>query len=152
MKVAVTGATGHIGTWLVPMLVTRGHEVTAISRGNREPYHVFDGWNNARHAIIDRSDAESIASIGADVVIDLICFDVDSARQLVNHLRGRVEHFIHCGTLWVHGIPRRRPYDETAQREPFGDYGIKKAAIERYLLDEAANGFPATVLHPGHIT
>src|SRR5690606_9863752 len=37
-------------------------------------------------------------------------------------------------------------------RKPFGDYGIRKAAIEAYLLDEARrSGFPATILHPGHI-
>ena len=152
MKVAVIGASGHIGTWLVPMLVERGDEVTAISRGHREPYHVFDGWEDARHVVIDRSDTAAIASIGAEIVIDLICFNVESARSLVSALRGRVEHFIHCGTLWVHGIPRTRPYDETAPREPFGDYGIKKAAIEKYLLEESRSGFPATVLHPGHIT
>ncbi|MDB5561857.1 MAG: NAD-dependent epimerase/dehydratase, partial [Hyphomicrobiales bacterium] len=35
---------------------------------------------------------------------------------------------------------------------PFGDYGIQKAAIEAYLLDEARrSGFPATLVHPGHI-
>jgi len=152
MRVAVIGATGHIGTWLVPMLVERGHEVIAISRGMREPYQVFDGWLAARHAIIDRNDTGSIKSLGAEVVVDLICFDVESARILVDSLRNRVEHFIHCGTLWVHGVPHTRPYDETAPREPFGDYGIRKAEIETYLLDEAANGFPATVLHPGHIT
>lgn len=44
------------------------------------------------------------------------------------------------------------PTSETAPRRPFGDYGIKKAAIEAYLLDTARrNGFPATLLHPGHI-
>jgi nucleoside-diphosphate-sugar epimerase len=141
------------------MLVQRGHEVTAISRGIREPYHVFDGWTGARHIAIDRAAteqmgtfADSIAAIGADVVIDLICFNVGSARHLVDSLRGRVDHLIHCGTLWVHGIPRTRPYDETAPREPFGEYGIQKAAIEKYLLDESRDGFPATVLHPGHIT
>ena len=41
---------------------------------------------------------------------------------------------------------------ETAARNPFGEYGIHKAQIEAYLLDEARrNGFPATILHPGHI-
>jgi nucleoside-diphosphate-sugar epimerase len=141
------------------MLVARGHDVIAVSRGIREPYHVFDGWKEARHVSIDRDSAErlgtfgdSIASLGAEVVIDLICFDVESARRLVDSLRDRVSHFIHCGTLWVHGVPLARPYDETFPREPFGEYGIKKAAIEKYLLTEAGNGFPATVLHPGHIT
>ena len=159
MRVLVIGGTGHIGTWLVPRLVNRGHDVIAVSRGNREPYQRIDGWDKAQHVIVDRVEAERdgsfgglIRDLGADAVIDLICFDMESAQHLVDALRGSVRHFIHCGTLWVHGVPRSRPYDETAKREPFGDYGIRKAEIEQFLLDEASLGFPATVLHPGHIT
>jgi nucleoside-diphosphate-sugar epimerase len=44
------------------------------------------------------------------------------------------------------------PVTEEQPRRPFGEYGIQKAAIEAYLLNEARrHGFPATVLHPGHI-
>lgn len=159
MKVLVIGATGHIGTWLVPRLVTQGHEVVAVSRGTRQPYHRAPEWDRVHLVNIDRQEEEKAGSFGAriagleaDVVIDLICFTPDSAVALVSALRGRVRHFIHCGTLWVHGVPRVRPYDETAPREPFGDYGIRKAEIERFLLDESNRGFPATILHPGHIT
>lgn len=159
MRVAVIGATGHIGTWLVPRLVRRGHEVIAISRGNREPYHLSNEWSDASRVIVDRKRDEeagtfgaTIASMRADIVIDLICFTPESAKQIVDALRDRVQHFIHCGTLWVHGIPESRPYDETAPRHPFGEYGILKAEIERFLLDESLRGFPATILHPGHIT
>ncbi len=100
----------------------------------------------------DESYGSRIAALEPDVVIDLICFEVGTARRLVEALRGRVELFLHCGTLWVHGAPRSCPYNESAPREPFGDYGIRKAAIERYLLEEATHGFPAAVLHPGHIS
>ena len=37
-RIVVIGATGHIGTYLVPRLVRGGHEVIAISRGAHEPY------------------------------------------------------------------------------------------------------------------
>ena len=44
------------------------------------------------------------------------------------------------------------PTTEAQPRAPFGEYGIQKAAIEAYLLEEARRtGFPATVLHPGHL-
>jgi len=36
-------------------------------------------------------------------------------------------------------------------RQPFGDYGIRKQAIEQYLLHEAHTHLPVTVLHPGHL-
>ena len=159
MRIAVIGATGHIGTWLIPRLVRRGHDVIAVSRGMREPYQRFAEWEQAEHVVIDRVVSESdgsfgkrIADLRADAVVDLICFEQGSAAHLVDALRDRVSHFIHCGTLWVHGVPRSRPYDETAPREPFGEYGILKAEIEQFLLDESARGFPATILHPGHIT
>ena len=159
MRIVVIGATGHIGTWLIPRLIRRRHEVIAISRGTRRPYQWFPEWDQVEHAVIDRdrfdrdgSFGKSICDLQPEAVIDLICFDRNSAASLVDALRDRVSHFVHCGTLWVHGVPQTRPYDETAPREPFGDYGIQKAEIERFLLDEAKRGFPATVLHPGHIT
>jgi nucleoside-diphosphate-sugar epimerase len=159
MRIAVIGATGHIGTWLIPRLVRAGHDVIALSRGSRRPYHDSSEWNRVESVVIDRTAEEGentfgdrIAKLDADVVVDLICFDIASALQIVNALRNRVQHFIHCGTLWVHGIPRTRPYDETAVREPFGDYGIHKAEIESFLLRVSREGFPATILHPGHIT
>jgi nucleoside-diphosphate-sugar epimerase len=133
--------------------------VVTVSRGARRPYRDSPEWQSVERVILDRAAAERDASFGGaiaalhgDAVVDLICFELDSAVHLVNALRERVEIFVHCGTLWVHGVPRRKPYDESAPREPFGDYGIRKARIERFLLDAATGGFPATVLHPGHIT
>lgn len=159
MRTVIIGATGHIGTWLVPRLVRDGHAVVAVSRGERRPYHDAPEWRSVQYARLDRTSAEhegsfgdAIAALKGDAVVDLTCFTRVSAVQLVNALQGRVATFVHCGTLWVHGVPRTRPYDETAPREPFGEYGIRKAEIERFLLDAAAAGFPAVVLHPGHIT
>jgi nucleoside-diphosphate-sugar epimerase len=84
--------------------------------------------------------------------MDLICFTEASAMQLVDALRGRVQHFLHCGTIWIYGPSASVPATEDQPRKPFGDYGIQKAAIEAYLLREARqNGFPATCLHAGHI-
>lgn len=159
MRTVIIGATGHIGTWLVPRLVNEGHEVVAVSRGERRPYHDSPEWQSVEYVTLDRTTAErdgsfgsTIAQLRGDAVVDLICFDLDSATHLVNALRNSLEVFVHCGTLWVHGVPRERPYDESAPREPFGEYGIRKAEIERYLLDAATDGFPVSVLHPGHIT
>jgi nucleoside-diphosphate-sugar epimerase len=159
MRIVVIGATGHIGTWLIPRLIRRAHDVIAVSRGTRKPYQWSSEWEQVESVVIDRDRSELEGSFGRrirdlhpEAVIDLICFDRDSAAHLADSLRDRVAHFVHCGTLWVHGVPRTHPYDETAPREPFGEYGIRKAEIERFLLDESTSGLPATILHPGHIT
>ena len=159
MRVVMIGGTGHVGTYLVPRLVNAGYEVISISRHQREPYQPHTAWQSVRQVAIDRVEAEKnnhfgeqIRELAPDVVIDMICFEPQSAKRIVEALRGRVQHFLLCGTIWVHGPSERVPTDESQPRKPFGEYGINKAAIEAYLLAEARQtGFPATVLHPGHI-
>jgi nucleoside-diphosphate-sugar epimerase len=159
MKVIVIGGKGHVGTYLVPCLVEAGHEVVCISRGQMQPYQPHAAWQCVTQITLDRDIAEKAGSFGeqiaalkGDVIIDMICFTLDSAKHLVHALRNKVQHFLHCGTIWIHGPSVRVPTTEEEPRRPFGEYGIQKAAIEAFLLDEARkNGFPATALHPGHI-
>ncbi len=159
MRVVIIGGSGHVGTFLVPRLVEAGHEVIAISRGQREPYQPHTAWKQVRQIQIDREAADKAGTFGRtvrdlqpDAVIDMICFTLDSAKQIVGALRGQVQHFLHCGTIWIYGPSAQVPATEEQPRRPFGEYGIQKAAIEAYLLNEARrNGFPATLLHPGHI-
>ncbi|WP_299033414.1 NAD-dependent epimerase/dehydratase family protein [uncultured Pseudokineococcus sp.] len=160
MRVVVVGATGHIGTYLVPRLVRAGHEVVAMSRGEREPYSPDDAWSSVERVRVDR-DAEDAAGTFAgrvidlrpDAVVDLVCFTPASAEQLVEGLRGRVDHHVHCGTVWVHGDSTVAPMDEDDDREPYGDYGVQKDAIEHLLVEETRRGgLVSTVVHPGHIS
>lgn len=158
MRIVVIGGTGHIGTYLSPMLAEAGHEVICVSRGTRQPYQPHQAWSEIARVTLDRAAEEAsgnfgcrVAELGAEVVIDLTCYQLSSAHQLVEGLRGKVGHFMHCGTIWVHGHSVVVPTTESAPRAPFGDYGIRKAAIETYLLEQAQLGFPATVLHPGHL-
>lgn len=141
------------------MLVKSGHDVTCVSRGLKQPYTDGPAWQQVKHVVLDRSAEEEagrfgehIAALSAEAVVDLTCYTPESSAQLVEALRGRIDHLLHCGTIWVHGHSVEVPTTETAVREPFGDYGKRKAAIERSLLDAAANdGLPVTVLHPGHL-
>ena len=159
-RVVVIGATGHVGTYLVPRLVRGGHEVIAISRGTRDPYHASREWASVRRVTADR-DAEDeqgtfgtrIAALRPAAVIDLICFTAASARQLVDVLRPSRPLLIHCGTIWVHGPALRVPVTEDEPRTAYGEYGTGKAEIEALLHRETlAGGVPAVVLHPGHIS
>jgi nucleoside-diphosphate-sugar epimerase len=159
-RVVVIGATGHIGSYLVPRLVRGGYEVIAMSRGTREPYRASPQWNSVARVTVDRDaeDAEGafgahVASLRPDVVIDLVCFTAASARQLVDALRPSRPLLLHCGTIWVHGPALRVPVTEDEPRTAYGEYGTGKAEIESLLHRETlAGGVPAVVLHPGHIS
>jgi nucleoside-diphosphate-sugar epimerase len=159
-RVVVIGATGHIGTYLVPRLVDGGHEVIAVSRGTRGPYQASPQWGAVTRLSADREaeDAEGtfgerVAALRPDAVIDLICFTSASARQLIDALRPSRPLLVHCGTIWVHGRSLRVPVTEDEPRTAYGAYGTGKAEIEALLNEEArAGGVPAVVLHPGHIS
>jgi nucleoside-diphosphate-sugar epimerase len=159
-RVVVIGATGHIGTYLVPRLVDGGHEVIAVSRGTRGPYQASPRWDAVTRVSADREaeDAEGtfggrVAALRPDAVIDLICFTSASARQLIDALRPSRPLLVHCGTIWVHGRSLRVPVTEDEPRTAYGAYGTGKAEIEALLNEEArAGGVPTVVLHPGHIS
>ena len=53
-RVVVIGATGHIGTYLVPRLVRGGHEVIAVSRGIRGPCQASPEWDSVTRLTADR--------------------------------------------------------------------------------------------------
>ncbi len=158
-RVVIIGGSGHVGTYLVPRLAEAGFEVCNVTRGQRQPYAQHGAWREVQTVVIDREAEEKAGNFGrairnlkGDIVIDMICFTPESARQIAEALNGHVGHFLHCGTIWVHGPSVTVPTTEMQPRRPFGDYGIRKAAIEAYLIEEARrNGFPATILHPGHI-
>src|SRR5919202_95870 len=146
-RVVVVGATGHVGTFLVPRLVRAGHEVIALSRGEREPYQPAPEWRAVRRLSADR-DAEDaagtfgdrIAALEPDAVVDMICFTAESARRLVEALRPARPLLVHCGTIWVHGPAARVPVTEDEPRTAFGGYGTGKAEIERLLHGETRSG------------
>jgi nucleoside-diphosphate-sugar epimerase len=155
-RVVVIGATGHVGTYLVPRLVRAGWEVIALSRGEREPYQPAPEWRAVQRVTADREAAdlpERVAAFDADAVIDMICFTADSARALLDALRPRRPLLLHCGTIWVHGAAARVPVTEDEPRTAFGEYGTGKMEIEALLERETvAGGVPSVVLHPGHIS
>ena len=157
--IAIIGGTGHVGTYLVPMLIEGGHKVTNVARGDSRPYLPNAAWDRVKTLKLDRDAEEEagtfgdrIAEIGADIVIDMICFTPDSARQLADALAGKVTHLIHVGTIWVHGHSITTPTREEDARDPFGDYGVNKSRIEDMLLAMSRRGeLPVTVVRPGHI-
>jgi nucleoside-diphosphate-sugar epimerase len=159
MKIVVIGATGHVGTFLVPRLVELGHRVVAVSRGRREPYRQHPAWDRVERVALDREEEEregrfgrTIAGLEPDVVVDMICFDQPAARHLVESLSGRVQMLLVCGTIWIHGPSTTVPQREHENRRPFCAYGRGKLRMTDYVLGEARLGrVPATVFHPGHI-
>src|SRR3954467_4855438 len=151
MRAVVIGGTGHIGTYLVPQLVRAGHDIVVISRGARQAYRGDPAWGEVERVTCDRAATERdgafgplVAGLKPDAVVDLMCFTLAQAQHLVDALDG--QHMIHTGSVWSYGASTLVPTGEDAPKNPYGEYGINKLAIERYLMGQ--NRVRATVVHP----
>ena len=90
MRAVVIGGTGHIGTYLIPRLAASGYQVFNVSRSKRVPYRDHGSWKSVTNVELDRAAEERSGSFGKqihdlrpDLVIDLICFTVESARRVL---------------------------------------------------------------------
>ena len=154
------GGSGHVGSFLVPRLVRAGHEVINLTRGARAPYVDDEAWAEVEQIQVDRAAEDAagtfgqrVATLEADVVVDMICFTPESAAALVEALRGHSRHLVHCGTIWRYGVSLKQPMREDDTSPPFGEYGTQKAAIAELLAAETrSGGLVTTVLQPGHIS
>ena len=160
-KAVVIGATGHVGTYLVPRLVRMGYQVTAISRGTRDPYTMFPEWREVERVQMDRLALEKtdgfgckVAAMRPDVVVDMISLDYHSTIETVEALRRTaLSHYLFASSIWEHGASFTVPADEDTPRKPIDDYGRDKIKSIEYLhgLYEKEK-FPYTAVMPGHIS
>ncbi len=119
MKVAVVGATGFVGSHVVPHLVERGHTVIAISRDGRR----LPAWNEAveaRAADVSGHDLEA-ALAGADAVVHLAAIPRESRGRRFDEVNVRgtqrviaaaerigVKRLVHLSVLGVADDPKLR--------------------------------------------
>jgi nucleoside-diphosphate-sugar epimerase len=142
MKVALTGATGFIGSHILTELQEHGHEVTALVRDDAQA-----GIIKARGAtpvVIDLYDRPAVATLlaSADGAIhtaspgDATSADLDSAvvDAVTSAFAGTGQPFLSISGAWIYG-------DNTAIAEdsPFNAPAMVawKEPIERRVLGEA---------------
>jgi uncharacterized protein YbjT (DUF2867 family) len=141
MKTAVVGATGFVGSHLVPYLLESGHTVIAISRDGRR----LPGWGDgveARAANVTRDDLEA-ALAGADAVVHLAAIPRETGgRTFVEvNVRGTqrvveaaerigVTRFVHLSVLGVADDPKLA-YLHSKWR---GEEAVRASSLEWVVL------------------
>jgi nucleoside-diphosphate-sugar epimerase len=140
MKVALTGATGFIGSHVLTELQAHGHDVTAVVRSEEQADSVEA--EGAIPAVIDLYDRAAVVRLRreADGAIhtaspgDETSANLDSAvaDAVIEGFAGTGKAYIQIGGLWVYGantsITEESPYKAPAMV-------AWKEAIERRILD-----------------
>jgi len=106
MSILLTGATGYIGSSVLPRLLDEGHAVTALVRDESKAQLVRDAGASA--VVGDATDSALVARLAreSDGVIHLASApDVDPVfiAAVLEGLAGSGKPFVHTGGVWTYG-------------------------------------------------
>jgi dihydroflavonol-4-reductase len=177
MKIAVTGATGHIGCNLVRALLAAGHDVRAVVRGpGTQPEHEVAAERSplagvaCERVAAELADAASLtrAFDGAELVFHLAArisiapgdeaevhaVNVGGVRNVVTAcLDARVRRLVHFSSIHAFDAePAGEIVDEKRRLAPDRDgvvtYDRSKANGEREIIAGIERGLDAVVVNP----
>lgn len=164
VKVAVTGATGHLGAHLVPLLLSHGHDVRALVFDAPE---ILDGLDveTVEGSVLDPSALRRLMT-GVEVVFHLAAVisvqgdpdgrvattNVGGTRNVVEAaIECRVKRLVHVGSIHAFDLTRREgPIDETSPRvgEKGAAYDRSKNAGEKEIRRGMDRGLDAVIVNP----
>jgi nucleoside-diphosphate-sugar epimerase len=149
MKIALTGATGFVGSHVLTELRDHGHEVTAFVRDDAQADRV--AARGATPAVVDLYDTPTLASLlsDADGAVhtaspgDATSADLDSAvvDAALDAFTGTGKPYAEISGMWVYGSNTAVTEDSPFNAPPLVAW---KAPIERRVL--GADGMRGAVL------
>lgn len=162
MIVAVTGASGFIGSALLEKLLTRGDTVRVLTRRANGSWPQGVEVHDA-----DLTDPAAVPALtsfcdGADVLFHcagdyrhesrMEALHVRGTLHLMQAAQGRVGHWVQLSSVGAYGPHRDGIVTEDSPLAPVGPYEVTKTESDRLVLAEVAAGrLAATVLRPSTV-
>lgn len=150
-RILFIGGTGNISAECAALLHQRDREILILSRGRNA---VPPGY---RAIQADRKDPvamrAALKGVEPDVVLNFLGYDLPEVQADYELFNGVVGQYIFISSTVVYAKPPSLlPLTEDApQGNPWWDYGRKKIACERWLLQRRQEtGFPLTIVRPSH--
>lgn len=158
MKIAITGATGFLGRYILKQLVQEGHFCRCWKRFNsdltglenlhgkvewvegdlsdqRSHHRLIRGMDGVVHAALAKPKGSPFRASSGKNLMEFLNLNLSGSLSLINSSREiGIERFIFISTCAVHEvILEDRLLDETHPLWPLTHYGAYKAAVEKFI-------------------
>lgn len=172
-RIAITGATGFLGSHLTERQLNEGHSVRILARDPKKA-RPFAG-RAEKIVVADITDKQALVELmgGVDVVIHLVSnfrtasgppesyrsINVEGTKAVVAAAQETgVKRFIHCSTIGVLGHVESTPADEDSPYNPGDLYQETKMEAERFCREESKKSAmeivivrPCSIYGPGDL-
>ncbi len=164
MKIGVTGASGHIGTNLIRVLIKRGYQVKVLDYNDSTGIEGVD-VERVKGSLNDLASLDRLCE-GVDVMFHLAAYisigndaydivhkvNVEGTKNLVNACKkAGVRRLIYFSTIHVlNHHPLDQPLDESRPliTETPQAYERTKAIIEKWILTQYSDEFEIVIINP----
>jgi nucleoside-diphosphate-sugar epimerase len=150
MRVLVMGGTQFNGLALVHELVSTGHQVVVLNRGQSQA----ELPHGVERVYADRTKADQmrdvLSAVDVDAVIDVSAYRPEDVELMVEIFRHRIAHYVFISSTVIYAtsnllpISERHPVDRSSRQN---EYARNKLACEDILIREfRENRFPASIV------
>ncbi len=150
MKILLVGGTGIISTGSHNEIMSRGHELYLLNRGNSTA-RVTKG---AKVLVADYNDEAAVKEVIVkdtfDTVVDFRAYNVESIEKAVRIFTGHAEQYIYIssGTVYKKPLPNFVITEDAPLGNIHSAYARNKLAGEYALLRHVDKGFPGVIVRP----
>ena len=163
MRILVTGHLGYIGTVMVPMLLSEGHEVFGLDSDLYEQCTFGNGIQHVQFFKKDIRDIEESDLEGFDAIVHLAGLSNDPLGDLNPRLTyeinlvasvrlakmaksAGVSRYIFSSSCSTYGVAGDKFVDEESEFHPVTPYGDSKVFVEKSVRELADKNFSPTFL------
>lgn len=166
MKILVTGSTGFIGSYFIPMLLHQGHTVKLLVRNEEKARKLFG--NTCDYHIGDITDRSSLKGCcdGIDIVFHLVAksgndlptkenfeifrkINVEGTENIIAECTN-VKKFIYVSSAAM-GLVKENPISEKSKCNPELPYQVSKYEAENLIRKKCKDNFPGIIVRPSKV-